>query len=125
MQELWSSVLRRNRPTLHWRINSHQFDITHQRTDESPVAVHFNNAAHTVGHMAVTVIDQLHSPDPTLWKMREGRWITNLRTAFPQEMNLRVDTFSICFPPKTSEYWRLANYMPSVAVQCCQPPTYT
>ena len=77
---------------LHCRINGHRFDITHQRTDESPVVVHFNNVAHSVRDMAVIVIDQLHSSDPTLQKMRESRSFRDLRTAFPQGMNLRVDS---------------------------------
>ena len=64
----------------------------HQRTDESPVAGHFKNAAHSVGDMTVMVIDQLYSLDPTLWKIRESRWIRELRTTFPQGMNLRVDS---------------------------------
>ena len=68
----------------------HQTDIMHRRTGKSPMVAHFNNAAHTVGDMAVTVIDQLHSLDPTLWKIRESRWITDLGTAFTQGMNLSV-----------------------------------
>ena len=77
---------------LHHRINGHRSDITHRRTGKSPVAAHFNNAAHSVRDMAVMVIDQLHSLDPTLWKMRESRWIGDLRITFPQGMNLRVDS---------------------------------
>ena len=42
--------------------------------------------------IAVMVIDKLYSPDPTLHKMRESRWMRDLRTAFPQGMNLRVDS---------------------------------
>ena len=38
----------------------------HQRTDKSSVAVHFKNAAQSLEEMAVMVIDQLHSLDPTL-----------------------------------------------------------
>ena len=77
---------------LYCKINGDQSDITHLRTDESPVTAHLNNMAHSVGDMSVMVIDQLHSPDPTVRKMKEGRWITDLRTAFPQEMNFRVDS---------------------------------
>ena len=76
---------------LHCRINGHPSDITHRRTDEFPVVVHSNNVAHSVGDMAVMVIDKLHRPDPTLRKMRESRWSKDLRTAFPQGINLRVD----------------------------------
>ena len=31
---------------LHVRVNSHWYDITHQRTEEFPVAEHFNSGAH-------------------------------------------------------------------------------
>ena len=62
------------------------------------------------GDMAVTVIDKLYSPDPTLRKMRESRWIRDLRTTFPQGMCLTVDSLWIFSPPKTFEYWQSANY---------------
>ena len=39
---------------LHAKINSHQSDITHQRTDVSPVAEHFNSGAHSVLDRTVT-----------------------------------------------------------------------
>ena len=42
--------------------------------------------------MPVMVVDKLYNPDPTLRKMREGRWIKDLMTEFPQGMNLRVDS---------------------------------
>ena len=42
--------------------------------------------------MAVMVIDKLFSPDPTLWKMRESRWIRDLSITFPRGMNPRVDS---------------------------------
>ena len=60
--------------------------------EDYPVVVHFNNMAHSVGDMAVMVIDQLHSLDPTLQKIRESRWIRDLRTSFLQGKNLRVDS---------------------------------
>ena len=41
---------------LHARINGHRSDITHQRTDVSPVAEHFNSGAHAVTYMTVMVI---------------------------------------------------------------------
>ena len=76
---------------LHRRINSHRFDITHKRTDESPVAGHFNSNAHSPADMAVMVIDQIRNRDPCLRKIRESRWIRTLRTSYPLGMNLRVD----------------------------------
>ena len=77
---------------LHSRINGHRSDIAHRRTDESPVAAHFNSTAHSVEDMTVMVIDQLYHQDSTLRKLRESRWIRDLRTSFPQGMNLRVDS---------------------------------
>ena len=50
---------------LHCRINSHRFDIVHQRTDESPVAEHFNSDAHSQADMVI-IIDQIQSRDPCL-----------------------------------------------------------
>ena len=44
---------------LHHRINSHRFHIAHGRTDESPVAEHFNGDLHSVTDMTVMVIDQM------------------------------------------------------------------
>ena len=38
---------------LHCRFNDPRFDIAHLRTDESPMAVHFNNMAQSVEDMAV------------------------------------------------------------------------
>ena len=77
---------------LHRRINSHRYDITHRRTDESPVAQHFNGDAHSLADMAVMVIDQMRSRDPCLRKIRESRWIRTLGTSYPSGMNLRVDS---------------------------------
>ena len=94
---------------LRCRIIGHRSYIMHQRTDESPVVVHFNTSAHSVGDMAVMVIDNLYSLDPTLRKMRESRWIRNLRTEFPQGLNPRVDSLWIRSPLKTSEHCHLAN----------------
>ena len=46
---------------LHYRINSHCFDIRQRRTEESPVAEHVNTARHTLADMTVVAIDQLYS----------------------------------------------------------------
>ena len=69
-------------------INCYRSDITHQRTDVSPVAKHFNRGAHSI---SVMVIELSISSDPCLWKVKEGRWIRTLETSFPSEMNHRVD----------------------------------
>ena len=75
---------------LHCRLNNHCYDITHWRTEDSPVAEHFNSLAHSEADMVVMVIDQLQNHDPCLRKIREGRWIRILRTSAPLGMNLRV-----------------------------------
>ena len=54
---------------LHRRINSHPFDTTHGRTDESPVAEHFNSDSHSIADMTVMVINQIRSCDPCLQKI--------------------------------------------------------
>ena len=77
---------------LHRKINSHRFDITQRRTEESPVAEHFNGKGHTLADMTVVAIDQLYSHDSCLCKIWESRWIRTLRTSQPFRMNLRVDS---------------------------------
>ena len=64
----------------------------HWRTDESLVVALFNNTEHSVEDMAVMGIDQLHSLDPTLQKMKDSRWIRDLRTTFSPGVNLRVNS---------------------------------
>ena len=77
---------------LHCRINSHRFDIRQRRTEESPVAEHFNGAGHTLVDLTVVEIDQLYSHNACLCKIWESRWITTLGTSHPFGMNLRVDS---------------------------------
>ena len=77
---------------LHLRVNGHQYDISHQKTDESPVAEHFNNGTHVESGMAVMAIDLVHSCDAFLRKIRESRWIRTLGSSSPLGMNLRVDS---------------------------------
>ena len=85
---------------LHCRINSHRFDIMHRRTEDSPMAVHFNSNAHSQADMALMVIDQVHSHDPCLRKIQESRWIHTLGTSYPLGMNLRVDSlWNLPVPP--------------------------
>ena len=64
----------------------------HQRTEESPVAKHFNTTAHSQADTAVRVIDQIWNHDPCVLKIRESRWIRILGTSPPQGINLRVDS---------------------------------
>ena len=77
---------------LHCRIGSHRFDIKQRRTEESPVAEHFNGAGHTLADLTVVVIDQLYSHDACLHKIRESRWIRTLGTSHPFGVNLRMDS---------------------------------
>ena len=76
---------------LHMRINGHRYDIAHRRTEESPVAEHFNGGAHKELDMTVMVIELARSRDACLRKIRESRWIRTLGTSSPLGMNLRVD----------------------------------
>ena len=57
---------------LHMRLNGHRYDITHRRTEESPVAEHFNSGAHKESDMAVMVIELARSRDACLRKIRES-----------------------------------------------------
>ena len=106
---------------LHGRINGHRFNIAHRRTEESPVAAHFNGEGHSQADMVVAVIDQLYSRDPCLRKIRESRWIRTLGTSHPSGMNLRVDSlwnlldnhlwtpWTSQWPPSTSKLRRGAS----------------
>ena len=93
---------------LHRRVNNHCFNIVHRRTEESPVTEHFNDNGHTLEDMTVAVIDQIHSRDPCLRKIRESRWIRTLGTSFPSGMNLRVDSL-----------WKLLDDHPLTRVSMC------
>ena len=77
---------------LYARINGHQSDIMHQRTELSPVVEHFNSGVHSVSYLTVMVIEVSASRDTGLRKVKEGRWIRTLKTSFPSGMNLRVDS---------------------------------
>ena len=75
----------------HMRVNGPRYDIAHQRTEESPVADHFNSGAHAESDMAVMVIELARSCDACLRKIRESRWIRTLGTSSHSGINLRVD----------------------------------
>ena len=77
---------------LHGRIDSRCFDIMQRRTEESPVAEHFNSEGQTLADMTVMAIDQLYRHDCYLHKILENRWIRTLGTSRPFGMNLRVDS---------------------------------
>ena len=57
---------------LRHRINSHCFDVMQRRTEEFPVAEHFNGEGHTLTDLTVVAIDQLYSHDTCLRKIRES-----------------------------------------------------
>ena len=76
---------------LHQRINCHCFDIKQRRTEESPVAEHFDGKGDKLAVLTVEVIDQLYSHDSWLRKIRESRWIRTLGTSHLFGMNIRVD----------------------------------
>ena len=76
---------------LHMRMNGHRYDIAHRRTEESPVAEHFNSGVHEELDMTVMAIELARSRDACLRKIRESRWIRTLGTSSPSGMNLRVD----------------------------------
>ena len=69
----------------HYIEGSTAIDTTscHHRTDESPVAEHFNGNAHFQGDMVVVVIDHLWSNDSCLRIIWESRWIRTLATSLP------------------------------------------
>ena len=94
---------------LHCRINSHRYDIRQRRTEESPVAKHFNSAGHTLADLTVVAIDQLHSHDACLRKIRESRWIRTLGTSHPFGMNLREDSLSNLHDDHLRTPWNFAR----------------
>ena len=60
---------------LHLRVNGHQFDIAHKRTDESPVSSHFNCGPHTLADMCIMVIERARSQDPCLHRIIKGELV--------------------------------------------------
>ena len=76
---------------LHMRMNGHRYDITHGKTKQSPVAVHFGSTGHFEADLSVCVIDRLWTDDMIRRKNRESRWIRTLGTLWPSVMNLRSD----------------------------------
>ena len=78
---------------LHSRMNSHRFNISHGRIDESPVAAHFTSEGHTDTdtNLSVMIIDRCWKEDTILRKISESRWIRTLETFWPSGMNQRTD----------------------------------
>ena len=76
----------------HCRMNGHCSDIMHSRIEDSPMAAHLDNDPHSQADMTVMVIDQARNPDSCLHNTQESRLSRTLRTLFPSEMNLQVDS---------------------------------
>ena len=53
------------------RVNGNRYDITHRRTEEFPVAAHFNSGTHVESDMLITDIELARSRDACLRKIRE------------------------------------------------------
>ena len=58
---------------LHMRVNGHQYDTAHRRTDESPVVEHFNSGTHKELAVAVMAIHFTRTSDTCLQMTRESR----------------------------------------------------
>ena len=71
------------------RMNNHRFDVTHGRTEASPVAAYFRSAGHSEADLSVCVIDRLGKEDVIRRKNQGSRWIRTLGTLWPRGMNLR------------------------------------
>ena len=73
------------------KMNSHRFDVTHGRNEDSPVAAHFRSDGHSESDLLLCVIDRLWTEDTIRRKNEESRWIRTLGTLLPRGMNLRSD----------------------------------
>ena len=56
-------------------VSGDQYCIAHRRTEESPVAKHFNSGAHVESDMTVTVVDLARSHDACLRNIQESEQI--------------------------------------------------
>ena len=83
-----------------------------RRTEQSPVAEHFNGEGHTLADLTVMMIDQLYSHDPCLCKIRESRWIRTLGTLHPFGLNLRVDSLWNLRDDYLRTPWNSARLLP-------------
>ena len=91
MQEMWYPTCDRNWATSHYQTNGHHFDITYDRRDQSPVAVHFTSEGHTEDDLLDMIIDLCWRKDTILRKIRESKWIRMLENSWPSGMNLKID----------------------------------
>ena len=72
---------------LHIRLNGHRNDIKHKRL-ENQVAAHFCSSNHSLSHLTIMVVEQMHSKNDVLRKRRESFWIHQLQSLHPAGLNL-------------------------------------
>ena len=63
---------------LQHRIDGHRFNMTHGKTEESPMVEHFNGERHTFPDMTIVAMDKIDSHHSCLRKIRGSRWIRTL-----------------------------------------------
>jgi len=69
------------------RMNKHRSDIRLHRSN-SAVAIHFNGAAHNLGHLRVFPLEKIHVDDDKTRKNRESFWIKKLDSKYPKGLNI-------------------------------------
>ena len=72
--------------TLQNRFYHHRSDINTNK--DTLVARHFNSTDHTLTDLSVTAIEQMRQPSPTIRKRREKYWRHQLRTNYPDGLNV-------------------------------------
>lgn len=74
--------------TLRTRMNNHRNHIKHSY--DHPVARHFNAPSHTLNHLTVQPIEQVHSQDVAYLLQREKFWMQKLKTIAPHGLNIQT-----------------------------------
>ena len=77
---------------LHMKVSGHQYDIAHQKTEETPMAKHFNSREYVESEITVMFSEFAQSHDTCLDKLRESRWMRTLGTSSPLGMNFTVNS---------------------------------
>ena len=72
--------------TLQSRFYHHRSDINIKK--DTFVARHFNSIDHTIADLSVTAIEQIRQSDPTIRKRREKYWRHQLKTNYPDGLNV-------------------------------------
>ena len=73
---------------LRLRFNNHLSTI--RRKTDQPVAIHFNQDAHTIEDVEITGIIRINKPEDALRKKLESIWIKKLNTTAPAGLNTRI-----------------------------------